>query len=159
MSYFTDNKTSVEPPFIAHCHNDVESVSETTDVQGNGDKVYLSKTNKPNSRPTLRRIVSIRTYPEGGREAWLVVFGSFAGMMASFGFMATIGVFQEYLTSHQLEKYSESTVGWIFSVYVFLSFFGGLQVGPVFDINGPRMLPCRKLLFGVGTTPDGPEHS
>jgi MFS family permease len=31
-------------------------------------------------------------------------------------------------------------VGWIFSVYVFLSFFGGLQVGPLFDLNGPRML-------------------
>jgi len=102
MSYFTDNKTSVEPPFIAHCHNDVESVSETTDVQRNGDKVYLSKTNKPNSRPTLRRIVSIRTYPEGGREAWLVVFGSFAGMMASFGFMATSRSYDNFGADHVL---------------------------------------------------------
>jgi hypothetical protein len=28
-------------------------------------------------------------YPEGGLRAWLVVFGSFSGMMAAFGFMNT----------------------------------------------------------------------
>jgi hypothetical protein len=27
------------------------------------------------------------TYPEGGFEAWLVVFGSWSGIVASFGFM------------------------------------------------------------------------
>ena len=49
-------------------------------------------------------------------------------------------MFQEYLTKNQLKTFSESSIGWIFSLYVFLSFFGGLQVGPVFDIKGPRML-------------------
>jgi MFS family permease len=49
-------------------------------------------------------------------------------------------VFQEYLTKNQLRTSSEGSVGWIFSVYVFVSFFGGLQVGPLFDIKGPRML-------------------
>lgn len=29
------------------------------------------------------------TYPEGGLRAWLVVFGSFCGMTAAFGFMNT----------------------------------------------------------------------
>jgi hypothetical protein len=29
------------------------------------------------------------TYPEGGLRAWLVVFGSFCGMLAGFGFMNT----------------------------------------------------------------------
>lgn len=28
-------------------------------------------------------------YPEGGLRAWLVVFGSFCGMLAAFGFMNT----------------------------------------------------------------------
>jgi hypothetical protein len=37
----------------------------------------------------LRRVVSARTYPEGGTRAWLVVLGCFCGIMASFGFMAT----------------------------------------------------------------------
>jgi hypothetical protein len=56
-------------------------------------------------------------YPEGGLRGWLVVFGSFCGMLASFGFMNTIGVFQTYLSNNQLKEYNDSTIGWIFSVY------------------------------------------
>jgi hypothetical protein len=56
-------------------------------------------------------------YPEGGLRAWLVVFGSFCGMLASFGFMNTIGVFQTYLSNNQLKEFNDSTIGWIFSVY------------------------------------------
>lgn len=33
------------------------------------------------------------TYPEGGLQAWLVVLGSFSGMLAAFGMMNTIGTF------------------------------------------------------------------
>ncbi|KAF2753139.1 MFS general substrate transporter [Pseudovirgaria hyperparasitica] len=80
------------------------------------------------------------TYPEGGLRAWLVVFGSFCGMFASFGMMNTQGVFQAYLFEHQLSEYSESAIGWIFSVYTFLSFFCGIQIGPIFDAKGPRLL-------------------
>ncbi|KAK5109392.1 hypothetical protein LTR62_007058 [Meristemomyces frigidus] len=80
------------------------------------------------------------TYPEGGLQAWLVVFGSFSGMVAGFGLMNTIGVYQAYVAENQLSEYSESTIGWIFSLYVFLSFFCGLQIGPIFDAKGPRLL-------------------
>lgn len=59
-------------------------------------------------------------YPEGGLRAWSVVFGSFSGMLASFGLMNSIGVFQAYLSTHQLAQYSDGTVGWIFSLFVFL---------------------------------------
>lgn len=79
-------------------------------------------------------------YPEGGLRAWLVVFGSFCGMTAGFGYMNTIGIFHAYLGSHQLESYGEQAIGWIFSVYVFLAFFCGVQVGPVFDAHGPRWI-------------------
>lgn len=68
-------------------------------------------------------------YPEGGREAWLVVFGSFCGMVAAFGIMNTIGTFQTYLAANQLRNYSEGQIGWIFGVYVFTSFLGGIQIG------------------------------
>lgn len=91
-------------------------------------------------------------YPEGGLQAWLVVFGGFCGMTAAFGYMNTIGVFQAYLVEHQLRGYSESTVGWIFSVYVFISLFGGLIIGPVFDAKGPKwLLVAGGVLSVVGT--------
>jgi MFS family permease len=91
-------------------------------------------------------------YPEGGLRAWLVVFGSFCGMLASFGFMNTIGVFQTYLTQNQLKDYPESTIGWIFSFYVFLAFFGGLQIGPVFDAKGPFWLIVSGSVLLVAAT-------
>jgi MFS family permease len=80
------------------------------------------------------------TYPEGGTKAWLVVFGSFCAMLTAFGLMNTIGVFQAYLSENQLRQYDESSIGWIFSVYTFISFGAGIQIGPVFDAKGPRAL-------------------
>ena len=79
-------------------------------------------------------------YPEGGLRAWLCVLGSFLGMTASFGYMNTIGVYHSWVSEHQLSSYSESTTGWIFSVYLFLAFGCGLQIGPIFDKYGPFWL-------------------
>lgn len=61
-------------------------------------------------------------YPEGGTRAWLVVLGSFLGMTAGFGYMNTIGVYHAYIAEHQLLNYSESSIGWVFSLYIFLAF-------------------------------------
>lgn len=80
------------------------------------------------------------SYPEGGLRAWSVVFGAWAGLVACFGLMNSIGAFQAYVSSGPLKHYSEGDVGWIFSVYVFLAFFCGLLFGPVFDTHGPRWL-------------------
>lgn len=79
-------------------------------------------------------------FPEGGTRAWLVVFGCWLALFAASGIMNSVGVFTTYIGSHQLSNYDKSTVGWIFSVYVFLSFACGLYVGPIFDKYGPRYL-------------------
>ncbi|EEA20892.1 hypothetical protein TMatcc_000891 [Talaromyces marneffei ATCC 18224] len=80
------------------------------------------------------------TYPEGGLEAWLVVLGSFSGLFGAMGLINTIGTFQTYISTHQLKEYSSGTIGWIFGIYACLTFFCGLQIGPVFDAKGPRLL-------------------
>ncbi|KAI9731414.1 MAG: hypothetical protein M1835_003530, partial [Candelina submexicana] len=54
--------------------------------------------------------------------------------------MNTVGTFQAYLSTHQLSNYSEGDIGWIFSLYVFLAFFCGILIGPIFDAKGPRLL-------------------
>ncbi|KAI9779076.1 MAG: hypothetical protein M1839_007742 [Geoglossum umbratile] len=78
-------------------------------------------------------------YPEfSSPRSILLLFGSFAGMTASFGTMNTIGVFQAYISTHQLKAYTPGQVSWIFSVYIFLAFAGGVVVGGVFDRWGPR---------------------
>ena len=90
---------------------------------------------------TSRSMASFEeTYPEGGMRAWLVVLGAFFALFSSMGLMNSIAMFQAYTLSHQLKDHSEGTVGWIFSIYTFLAFFGGVYFGPVFDKYGPRWL-------------------
>lgn len=91
------------------------------------------------------------TYPEGGLEAWLCVFGSFCGLMGALGMMNTIGTLQAYISTHQLESQTESAIGWIFGIYAFLSFFCGIQIGPVFDAKGPRWLIAAGSVLIVAT--------
>lgn len=66
----------------------------------------------------------------------LTVARRFAGL----GITNTIAVFQSYISTHQLADYSESSIGWIFSLYTFLAFFCGIYIGPIFDKYGPRWL-------------------
>jgi MFS family permease len=78
--------------------------------------------------------------PEGGREAWMCLLGSFLMMLPSFGFQTAVGSVQDYITSNQLADYTVRDIGWITAVLVFLTLFLGVQVGPLFDRYGPRIL-------------------
>lgn len=62
----------------------------------------------------------------------------------SFGWINSIGVFQEYYQTHQLKQYSSSTISWIPSLLTFIMFFGGPFVGRLYDQFGPRWI----LLIG-----------
>ncbi|CAM6098332.1 unnamed protein product [Calypogeia fissa] len=75
----------------------------------------------------------VTTYPEGGLGAWLVVLGSFCGNMAALGTANNFGAFKSYFSTHQLSSSSPDAIGWIFSIYLFLTFGGSFIIGPVFD--------------------------
>lgn len=92
---------------------------------------------------------SVLTFPEGGPAAWLAVVGSFCAMMSIYGLINSSAVFESYFSEHQLKDYTSSQIGWIFSLYLFLVFFIGIQVGPVFDRHGPRWLVPTGNLFMV----------
>ncbi|RMJ12411.1 hypothetical protein CDV36_007939 [Fusarium kuroshium] len=88
-------------------------------------------------------------FPEGGLQAWLVVFGAFCAMLSVFGLINTAAVFESYFSQNQLREYSSSQIGWIFSLYLFIVFFVGIQVGPIFDKYGPKlMVAAGGLLIG-----------
>ncbi|KAK8057472.1 hypothetical protein PG996_011409 [Apiospora saccharicola] len=84
--------------------------------------------------------VSDDAFPEGGLRAWLVVASAFCMAFASFGFMVSIGTLQDYWHTHQLSHLSSRDVGWIPSVFTYLSLALGLWVGPLFDRYGPRWI-------------------
>ncbi|KAI5363505.1 putative major facilitator superfamily, MFS transporter superfamily [Septoria linicola] len=122
-----------------HLPNDHKSLSEKSDL---GEHRKLSDEeqgakSEEDQDPNVSKDEEGNTYPEGGLRAWLVVAGAFSGMFACFGYMNTVGTYQAYLATNQLADYSESTIGWIFSVYIFLTFGAGVQIGPVFDKYGP----------------------
>lgn len=112
-----------------------EGESEESEESG-GDNIHPSPTKSSSSNIDPHG----EFYPEGGTRAWLVVLGSFSGMVAALGIMNTIGVYESYLARHQLASYSTSSIGWILSIYVFLAFGAGLVIGPIFDVHGPRWL-------------------
>lgn len=80
------------------------------------------------------------TFPEGGRRAWLVVFGSFCIIFGTYGLISSVGLFQSYWQDHQLKSYTSGEIGWIAAVNVFCTLLLGVQVGPLFDKHGPRYL-------------------
>lgn len=92
---------------------------------------------------------SALTFPEGGLAGWLSVFASFCAMLSIFGLINSSAVFESYFSLHQLKDYSSSQIGWIFSLYLFLVFFVGIHVGPIFDKYGPRWLVLCGNLFMV----------
>ena len=102
-------------------------------------RTYASDLLPVTPTPTPTREPDV-TYPEGGLRAWLVVLGSFSGMVVGFGLLNTVGTLEAYLSKHQLARYDPSSRGWVFSIFIFLSFFCGLQIGPIFDAKGPRWL-------------------
>ncbi|KAF2657954.1 MFS general substrate transporter [Lophiostoma macrostomum CBS 122681] len=88
-------------------------------------------------------------FPEGGLRAWLVVASACLLLFPSFGFMVSIGTLQDYWSQNQLADYSSRDVGWIPSVFVYLSLGLGIWVGPLFDRYGPRWIA---LLGSTGYT-------
>ncbi|OKL61824.1 hypothetical protein UA08_02489 [Talaromyces atroroseus] len=80
------------------------------------------------------------SYPEGGRDAWLVVLGAWCGLTASLGIYNTTGVFEVVISKVLLPEDGSSTLGWMFSIYAFVTWICGVQIGPTFDAMGPRAL-------------------
>ncbi|KAJ7673772.1 major facilitator superfamily domain-containing protein [Mycena polygramma] len=92
------------------------------------------------------------TYPEGGFAAWSVAVGSWCSMMAGLGLVNSVGVFQAYVSTTVLPTYSADAIGWIFGLYVFVSYFCGVQIGPIFDARGPRELMFAGSICLVAST-------
>ncbi|KIV98671.1 uncharacterized protein PV09_09552 [Verruconis gallopava] len=94
---------------------------------------------KATSRTSPAAGPSPNDFPDGGWEAWLVVFGGFCSIFASLGWINCIGIFQDYYLTHQLSSYSASNVAWIPSTESFMMFFCAPLVGKATDQWGPRI--------------------
>ncbi|CCH44853.1 Riboflavin transporter [Wickerhamomyces ciferrii] len=90
-------------------------------------------------------------YPEGGLQAYLVVFGVFMGLTPTFGILNTLGAIETYISENQLNDIPSSTTSWVFSVFLFVNFTSCIFSGTFFDRNGARIpLIVGTLLFCGG---------
>ncbi|KAI0682403.1 MFS general substrate transporter [Cytidiella melzeri] len=73
------------------------------------------------------------TFPDGGLQAWAVVFGAFCIQFCGFGYTSSYGVYQDYYVRVYLTNESSSTISWIGSINAFLCISGSLFSGQLFD--------------------------
>jgi len=148
-AYVSDHVYAQQEPAIATSNSaDPEKRAPTTPCTSqcprqSSDSDASSISSIPADLPSASRVSTDaygNTYPEGGFSAWLCVLGSWTGLLVSLGIMNTIGTYQAYVSTHQLRHYDSGTIGWIFGIYAFLSFFCGIQIGPVFDAYGPQLI-------------------
>ncbi|RKK21356.1 hypothetical protein BFJ66_g17030 [Fusarium oxysporum f. sp. cepae] len=78
--------------------------------------------------------------PPNGGVAWLVVLGAWCASFCSFGWINSVGEFQEYYQNELLPNYSPSTISWIPSLQIFFMMAMGPIVGKLYDSYGPRYL-------------------
>ncbi|PWY92148.1 MFS general substrate transporter [Aspergillus heteromorphus CBS 117.55] len=76
------------------------------------------------------------SFPEGGWEAWSVVLGAWCAVFPTMGIMNLTGLLEEWLADHQLQGRTKASISWIFSLWYFLFYLGGIQIGPIFDTHG-----------------------
>ncbi|RVX67783.1 hypothetical protein B0A52_07711 [Exophiala mesophila] len=81
-------------------------------------------------------------FPDGGLQAWLCVVGAVCGLIASFGWINAIGIFQEHYQRNQLRDYTPQEIAWIPSLEGSMMWANGLWVGRVYDNYGPRYILC-----------------
>ena len=120
---------------LVHSHHsaidDVEKCSQGTN--------HLQETSVVKKAPSTAILVGGNTDTDdfpGDRwalSAWVVLAGSFLALFPSFGLMVSIGTLQEYWQFHQLSSYSSQFIGWIPSVFVYLSLGLGICFGPLFE--------------------------
>ncbi|KOC10502.1 monocarboxylate transporter [Aspergillus flavus AF70] len=87
--------------------------------------------------------------PDGGLTAWLVVVGAWCTSFCSFGWVNSVGIFQNYYESHLLKHLSSSTISWIPSLQIFFMFAMGPIVGKLYDTFGARYLIIGGTFFHV----------
>lgn len=76
----------------------------------------------------------------GPVRRWMIVGGSTALVWATYGLLASNGIFLSYWSANQLAGLPNSTTAWINGVHLFLNWSLTFPIGIVFDKRGSNML-------------------
>ncbi|KAJ7261068.1 major facilitator superfamily domain-containing protein [Mycena rebaudengoi] len=91
----------------------------------------------------------VDNFPEGGRAAWMVVFGAFLLNTAAFGYALSYGTFQQYYQLTLLRHRSSADIAWIGSLQYALLNLPGLPAARLFDLGYFRPLLITSLAIAT----------
>ncbi|KFZ17008.1 hypothetical protein V501_01950 [Pseudogymnoascus sp. VKM F-4519 (FW-2642)] len=103
---------------------------------------------------------SVDIQPDGGLEAWMVVAGAWGACFCSWGWINSVGVFQEYYGKNILKEYTPGTVSWILCLEAFFLLALHLTASWA-TLTSAVLLPLESLPMGDagnGTTSPGGAH-
>lgn len=116
-----------------------ENRTSETNAEASNSDIPDEKGQQPNGNNTNVSDAASE-FPEGGRQAWLVVAGAWVSFFVSYGFISSAGVYQDYYQSTLLRDYSPSDISWIPSIQLFALSASAPFVGRIFDGHGPNVL-------------------
>ncbi|KAK3067019.1 hypothetical protein LTS18_001348, partial [Coniosporium uncinatum] len=110
-----------------HYDDDIAPPRQSTELRKTASNVL----SRVGSRMTTRSIANPGPPPDGGTKAWLQVACAWLVLFTTWGYVNSFGAFQAYYTSTLPE--SPSTISWIGSIQVWLTFFIGAFSGRMLD--------------------------
>ncbi|TLD27993.1 major facilitator superfamily transporter 1 [Venturia nashicola] len=114
-----------------------------------GTEKCLSGDESSSFRKESEKSPEIESRCPGDEESKLETPSNAAPLVASNPWHPSIGVFQSYYQLTYLHDYLESDISWIGSLGVFIMLAGGLVVGRLYDMFGPRPLIFAGTFFHV----------
>ena len=77
----------------------------------------------------------------------LTLLGCIGAVFCTVGFVNAFGVFETYYAASILSNESDSNIGWIGALNIFLMFAGSLITGRILDLFGPTVSSQSQLAF------------
>ncbi|KAJ7103759.1 MFS general substrate transporter [Mycena epipterygia] len=71
--------------------------------------------------------------PEGGLKAWTTIAGAWLVLFATFGYLYSFGVYEDFYALEYLSNHSPSSIAWIGSFQLMMPFALGIVSGKLFD--------------------------
>lgn len=122
-----NEKGSIEP--LYHC---ISKLKEVKDERGNDDAAIEAAITPPDDSDEEG------DYPDGGWQAWGVLFGCWWMNFFTFGNLNSFGAYQQYYVTHLLDDSSFGQVAWIGAFQIFSVFALGIIAGRLFDLGYMR---------------------
>ncbi|KAF1990377.1 MFS general substrate transporter [Aulographum hederae CBS 113979] len=116
-----------------HHHNDTSSKTPNPQDPKTPNPAPDTLLTRALSRITTNASTPPPPPPDGGLLAWTQVLCGWIVLFTTWGLVNSFGAFQTYYSASLLSSYPPSTISWIGSLQVFLTFFVGAFSGRMLD--------------------------